>query len=1077
VFFELNDEVEFLQEFSAFFSRRSKATLLLWNDFMQLRISVWLSVLILISGVVCAEEKPVSPQHSKEMAAGLALFKSQVRPVLVKQCVRCHGGEDTEAEFDLTTRELLLQGGENGAAIEVGKANSSRMMKLLQHEIEPEMPMDASKLPAAEIAAIAKWIDLGAPYDAPLVDGMQDKTPWTQRVVDVDARKYWAFQPLGKHEPPTVPTVNKNLEWPRSDIDRFLLRKLNTAGVTPNPLAEKRELIRRAYFDLIGLPPTSAEVTAFLQDNSDNAYEKVIDRLLASEHYGERWGRHWLDVARFAESHGFEQDYDRPHAYHYRDFVIKALNSDMPFDQFVRWQLAGDELAPDDPLAMMATGFLGAGVFPTQLTEKEFEPARYDELADMTGTTGVAMLGMTIGCARCHDHKFDPIPQADFYRMSSSFTTAIRSEIDIETPAVGLDAYLAKHQKLVDALHQYEKEQLTANAKKWLANLKPSEEKPPVWRIVNFKEAKSEGGATFIPQQDGSLLATGKSPTNDRYTFVVETTEPKITAVRLEALADASLKRKGPGRASNGNFALSNLRVTATPLDGSAKQQEVKLTNARATFQQNTGSLSVAGSIDGDPVSGWAVDPQFGKDHAAVFDFAAPVALKGGVKLTFTLHFNNNVHHSIGRPRLSLSSLPQPPIDGESSQRISNNEILKLVKDAGGFDKLSEPNRQTVLTRYRNEDQQWTALDAAVKQSWAKRPQGQKLKVMATTEGSKPLKHHADGRGFTHFFKETYFLERGDINQKQGVAPQGFLQVLNRAPDKEDHWRIEPPTGARTSYRRAALATWMTDTEYGAGDLVARVIVNRMWQHHFGRGIVATPNDFGRQSEPPSHPELLDWLANQLIENDWRMKPIHKLMMTSAAYRQSSKFQAAASKEDPKNHLLWRFSPRRLEAEVIRDSILSVSGELDPTMFGKGTLNEAMKRRSIYFFIKRSRLIPMMQLFDSPEALVSIGDRPATTIAPQALMFMNNPQVRSYARAFAKKLNQTHGDSLEDAVRSGYMSAIARQPTKSELAETTSFLQSQIASYEKEKRGDARELALADFCQVLFSLNEFIYVE
>ncbi|MCR9120031.1 MAG: DUF1549 domain-containing protein, partial [bacterium] len=429
-----------------------------------------LTLVIVASTMSLAEDqndptKPVDKRHAEKMAAGLALFKSEVRPVLMSQCLRCHGGEDTEADFDLSTRELLLKGGETGKAVLAGDAKSSRLMKLIKHEVEPEMPVDASKLKAEQIAAIAKWIDLSAPYDAPLTKEGADETPWTERVVTAEAKQYWAFQPLGEFAPPVV----QNRDWGKTEVDSFVLNRLESLGIKPNQVADKRVLIRRVYLDLLGMPPTTEEVKAFVANNDPDAYSKLIDRLLKSPHYGERWGRHWLDLARFAESHGFEQDYDRPHAFHYRDFVIKALNADMPYDQFVRWQLAGDELAPTEPLAMAATGFLGAGVFPTQLTEKEFEPARYDELADMTGTMGVAMLGMTIGCARCHDHKFDPIPQADFYRIASSFTTTVRSEIDLKTKPVGLDKYLVQHQVLVDALKQYEQQELVKKTRQWVA--------------------------------------------------------------------------------------------------------------------------------------------------------------------------------------------------------------------------------------------------------------------------------------------------------------------------------------------------------------------------------------------------------------------------------------------------------------------------------------------------------------------------------------------------------------------------------------------------------------------------------
>jgi uncharacterized protein DUF1553 len=348
------------------------------------------------------------------------------------------------------------------------------------------------------------------------------------------------------------------------------------------------------------------------------------------------------------------------------------------------------------------------------------------------------------------------------------------------------------------------------------------------------------------------------------------------------------------------------------------------------------------------------------------------------------------------------------------------------------------------------------------------------LKIMVCSEGVTPIRHHTQG---ADFFPETCFLKRGDCDQKMGVAQQGFLQVLMAAPEREKHWQVAPPEGCTTSYRRRSLANWITDTEYGAGQLLARVIVNRLWQHHFGRGIVATPNDFGVQGARPTHPELLDWLAGELIREGWRLKPIHKLIMTSATYMQSGQFDAADARIDPENIWLWRRAPQRLEAEVIRDSLLAVSGTLDPTMFGPGTLDEGHTRRSIYFMIKRSKLVPMMQLFDQPEPLVSVGGRPSTTIAPQALAFLNSPHIRGYAHNFARRLLPADKKSPADAVKQGYQAAIGREPDEEELSAAVEFVAAQQQSYAAAGKTDARELALADFCQVLFGLNEFVYVE
>ncbi|MEX2186632.1 MAG: PSD1 and planctomycete cytochrome C domain-containing protein [Pirellulales bacterium] len=1017
---------------------------------------------------------------AEQTAEGMELFQKHVRLVLAHKCVTCHGGDSTEGEFNITTHEGLLRGSDSGAAVKLGSGKESHLYKLAARLEEPYMPDEGENLTAEELAHLARWIDLGAPYDKPLVESDADDTPWTERKVAKGAHKFWSFQPLKSVEPSAV----KNEAWPRTPVDRFVLAKLEEMNLAPNGPAERRTLIRRAYYDLIGLPPTLEEIEAFVNDESPEAYGKVIDRLLESPHYGERWGRHWLDVARFAESHGFEQDYDRPFAFHFRDFVIEALNRDMPFDQFVRWQLAGDELAPDDPLALKATGFLGGGVFPTQITANEVERTRYDALDDMAGTTGVAFLGLTIGCARCHDHKFDPIPQADYYRFISIFTTTVRSNLDVNLDPQGYraakEAFDREHAPLVAARTKYENEELPARLAAWEKDL-PGQTAIG-WVVLDPVESKSQGGATLTRQAGGALLATGTNPAHDTYTIVAAAGRGPITGVRIEALADDSLVKKGPGRASNGNFALTDVKVLLAPKNDPPAAKQLVLSNARATFEQK--GLPVAATIDGDAKSAWAIDPQFGKDHAAIYDVAEPLQTTsvdaangedgkageaGGERLvTFVLKFENNAGHNIGRLRLSVTSAPQPlSFDGGTS-----HEIAALLDTPA--EKRAAEQQAKLLAWFGPRDEDWRALDAVVQSHLAKAPQPKIEKMMVCSEGVTPIRHHTQG---ADFFNESYFLRRGNCDQKEGVASPGFLQILMKSPDGTEHWRKSPPEGAHTSFRRTALANWITDTEQGAGQLLARVIVNRLWQHHFGRGIVATASDFGKQGTAPTHPELLDYLAGELIRGGWRLKPIHRLMMTSSTYMQSGDYDDARAKIDPENNWLWRRAPQRLEAEIIRDAMLAVSGSLDNTQFGPGTLDEGHRRRSIYFMIKRSRLISMMQLFDQPEPLVSVGGRPTTTVAPQALAIMNNPHIREYAKAFAHKLRAGADESTAAAIRRGYEVAVGRAPTSEEIADAATFIDAQRGSYAKENKADGEELALADFCQVLFGLNEFVYVE
>ncbi len=1035
----------------------------------------------------------LDPEHAAKMERGLGIFEEHVRPILVNNCLRCHGGEETEGEFSLATRENLLQGGSSGPAVKLGDADASRMMSLIRHEEEPYMPMDAARLSDAEIAHVAEWINNLAPYDTPLV-GEGESGDWTEREVPPEARQFWSFQPLADVQPPDV----ESAEWGTTPVDRFVLKSLHDQGLQPNGAADRRTLVRRAYLDLLGIPPTPDQVDDFVNDPAPDAWPRLIDDLLASPHYGERWGRHWLDLARFAESHGFEHDYDRPSAYHYRDFVIQALNAGMPYDQFVQWQLAGDELAPDERLALMATGFLAAGVHSTQITISEAEKHRYDEMDDMLNTTTTAFLAMTVGCARCHDHKFDPIPAADYYRLLSTFTTTIRSEVEINFDPEGYAAEKAAHEAalapLVEARNQYEQGELQQRFESWVVS-NPSVTEFPKW-IVLDAAAKSHGGATLEKLPDGSFLATGANPLHETYVFTATVDVPRLTAIRLEALSDPSLTKGGPGRASNGNFALSDLKLTARPAGSDEAAADVPLSGAVATFEQ-TPSLLVAAAIDADPLSAWAVDPEFGKDHAAVFGLAQPLDNDGPVELTFTLKFSNNVNHSIGRPRLSVTAADEAlSLEGES---VRQSVIAALATPAG---QRNDEQQAALFDWFRRRDPEWQRLNAAVAAHQQSAPQPPLQKVLIASEGLPPLKLHTQSP--REYFDETFFLKRGDVDQKVRPAAPGFLQAVSLEGDEARGQRSEageqrssvigdvviytsevtssldrmaspawtPPTEWNPSGRRTQLAMWMTDVDEGAGRLLARVIVNRLWQHHYGRGIVATPSDFGQQGERPTHPELLDWLAGELIRHDWDLKPLHRLMMTSSAYQQSAALDDDKAAIDPDNRSVWRFARRRLEAEVIRDSLLAVSGRLNATMYGPGTLDRSMTRRSIYFTVKRSELVPAMLVFDAPDALGGLPDRPATTVAPQALYLMNNEQVRQCAAALAADIA---GDA--DTVTTAFRQTIGRGPDETERDAARQFLVQQAELHGSAATPDPQHAALVDFCQVLLGLNEFAYLE
>ena len=1020
-----------------------------------------------------------SPPEVKDSQESLAFFESKIRPVLVEQCYSCHSQEAAtkgklKGGLYLDSKEGLQRGGDTGPALSSEHTEESLILKALRYE-EYEMP-PSGKLSANIIEDFERWVAQGA------IDPRRAAEPIKQKAMDLESgRKFWSLQPLGSIRPASG----------AHPVDAFILAAQGAKDLTPSEMADPRVLVRRAWFDLLGIPPTPEELQEAIASLgvpegqkgtvSAVAWSALIDRLLERPEYGERWARHWMDIARFAESFGYEQDYDRPNAYHYRDFLIRAFNQDMPFDQMARWQIAGDELAPENPLAWMATGFLGAGAFPTQLTEREFESTRYNELDDMTATTSVAFLGLSIGCARCHDHKFDPISSEDYYRFAASFTAAIRSEktLDLDPEAnrkIAADHKL-KLEELRKELMAYEAEQLPIELAKFISQRgnDPAKSLNDPWRNLRG-ELESSAASQFKLQTDGSYLAIGDAPNQDKITFTAALPAGQWTALRIEALADPTLPRQGPGRADNGNFALGNLTV-----EHLAKDQEptkLVLEQPQATHQQNADSLSIAASIDADLVSGWAIDGQIGKSQAAVFRIANAISTVESDRLRMTLLFHHpNAKHAMGRMRFSISKAPSPPIEvgGDAPPADVLEAIAQIAEKLPMTKELPSSDAwKTVLAWYKSVDPQWSQLNSKLTKLERDGPALRRTNVLVTTEGEPHVPHHADGRGYPHFYPETHLLRRGDVDQKVSVVSPGFPRVFLKdlnAP-AELTWADSTKSNSKSSYRRAALAKWLTDTTDGTGALVARVIVNRLWQHHFGRGLVATPNDFGSTGQKPTHPELLDWMAQELIDQGWKLKALHRHLMTSQTYMQTNRRpEDPRLKSDPDNLLWWHRPPRRLEAESIRDSMLVVSGLLDRTMYGPGTLDPNMKRRSIYFFIKRSQLIPMMMLFDWPEPLVSIGQRQTTTIAPQALAFMNNPIARAAAEALSNQISDVQ--QIDEV----FLKVLSRSPTDAERQAAFRFIAQAQKTRQEQNVPQPEKMAIADFCQILLCANEFIYVD
>ena len=969
---------------------------------------------LLISSATVAQE----PAARQPTAAELNFFETKIRPVLAQHCYKCHGAEalkkgKLQGELQLDTRSGIRRGGETGPAVVPGDVKASKLLAAIRHEAL-KMPPD-SKLPANVIADFVKWVETGAadPRDGKAAD-------LAQQEIDIEAgRKFWSFQPLQEVALPKV----KQQDWLRTDIDRFILAKLEGQGISPNAQASRMTLIRRAYFDLWGLPPEPGEVTAFITDQSPQAYERMIDRLLSNPHYGERWARHWLDLARFAESNGYAFDKDRPAAYHYRDFVIKAFNQDMSYDRFVQLQIAGDQLDPGGYMAQAATGFLAAGPFTSQQTQKERERSRYEQLDDVVGTIGTSLLGLTIGCARCHDHKFDPLPTRDYYRFTACFAETGFQDFDHDADPVGTKAAKEKfdqaHKPLVEARTSYEKEQLPARLEAWLSSkaAAPQPEKLGVWQVIgpfaaaDFKKAYNE---PFAPEKEIDLKKT--------YKQLKWTPQP--------TWKDGQIHNTLTG-ANSANYLYRTIEVAqAGPLDISLGRDDaikVFLNGKSVLAKEVTGGVAA----DQDKLT---LQLKAGRN-----DLLLKIVNAGGPS---GFYFSTK------------ASIPQ---------NIQN--ILKLAAD-----KRNAQQKQALLKWFGPRDPGWAKLNQVEQEHLKQQPKPKITKVYAARKNGVTYNFGADTR-------KVYFLARGNSNSKQGLAPPGFLRVLTDKGASPADWLVmASKTDKPTQHPpRIALAQWLTDEKKGAGHLLARVIVNRLWQHHLGRGLVGTPSDFGSQGTEPTHPQLLDFLAAELIRGGWKLKSVHKLIMMSAVYRQAGMDNAVAAKKDPANQLWWRRGAMRLEAEVIRDTLLAVSGSLDKTMYGKGSLDQANSRRSLYLTVKRSNLIPILQLFDAPDSIQGIGHRDVTTVPPQALAMMNSPLVRQLAEKFAQRLPAGAEKSTATQVQHAYQLALSRPPTAAETEQMVAFIESQAVSYGQADK--AREQALADFCQLLLCLNEFVFVD
>ena len=849
-----------------------------WSQFPDAG-SIALIVLAIasVSGRVGAHggESDSSTQTAREH-----FFEQNVRPLLAEKCYSCHGDKKQKGGLRLDSLEAILKGGESGPALVAGKPKESLIVEAINYE-GLEMPPNG-KLAPEKVDVLTRWVSFGAPWpsrDRAAHASTVAAAPTASKLTATD-RAIWSLQPLRRSAIPGRPDSGAPdwAGWSRNSIDGFILPALLKHGLTPAPEADKPTLIRRVTFDLTGLPPTPAEVDAFLADDRAEAYERLIDRLLASPDYGQRWGRHWLDLVRYAESDGHRQDAVRPHAWRYRDYVVRAFNTDKPYNRFLTEQLAGDELDPDDPEMRVATGYLRLGTY--EYNQRQVRGQWADILNDITDVTGEVFLGLSFGCARCHDHKFDPILQRDYYRLQAFFTPLMpRDDMTVATPRQWAD-YQARR---------------------------------VVWEKA-ASEILRQIDALERPYRDkGTASAIAKFP-------------DEIKEILAKREADRSL------------------------------------------LERQLGALAFR---------------QIAYEHDQV-----PNVIKGAAKA------------------------------------------------------------------------KWDALQKMLKRHDALRPVPPGPVLTATDLG--PVSPST--------------VIPGD--RKQESIEPGYLSVLDPGPV-----RVAPsPAAPQSTGRRLALARWLTRPD---NPLSTRVIVNRVWQYHFGRGLAGTASDFGRMGEAPSHPELLDWLVSEFVAGGWHFKSLHRLIVTSAAYRQAAERSesdlARGQRLDPENRLLWKRTVRRLDAEEIRDAMLAASGELDPTIGGP-SVPTSRPRRTIDTRIIRNARDALLDAFDAADGITSTPRRNTTTSATQALLLINGDWALARAKVMATRLERLEPSSADDRDRLvlAYRTALGRQPEPDEIAETTDFIDRQakfVPHTEQRVNTAADHDALVDFCHVLLNSNEFLYVD
>ncbi|MCA9088853.1 MAG: PSD1 domain-containing protein [Planctomycetaceae bacterium] len=951
-------------------------------------------------------------------------FQRDIWPIFQARCHSCHGSTEREGGLRLLGRSDIVTRNDSGEpAVIPGESRHSELIRRVTSDDDSErMPPEGTRLNARQLDILNRWIDQGA--------------TWPEAALET----HWAYVAPQR---PELPIVEGSWgTWARTPIDRFVAARLTSENMQHSPAAEPGKLLRRVYLDLIGIPPTIAEVETFASDPSPEHFEQIVDQLLASPRYGEKWARQWLDLARYADSNGFQADQFRS-IWAYRDWVIRAMNDDMPYDQFTLEQLAGDLLPNPTREQRIATGFhrcttcnVEAGVDP--------EENRVNQIIDRVNTTGLVWLGTSLECAQCHNHKYDPFSMQDYYQIFAFFNnTPLEVEgkdgvnFDVagpklELPLLPSDAVrlkeLKQQQSMLKSQVAKREAELDVSLDEWAALQRDIARNTPIWHPLPIAEAHSKGEATLEPQADHSLLVTGKRPDKDVYELLIKTQLEGVTMLRLDCLTDPSLPGDGPGRgdAKRPNFVLYEFSVEMRP-DHASPWTPVQLMAPEADFSQQ--NWDVAGLLDGDPKTGWAINPQFGKPHWARFRTVAPLGDGSEWQLRIRLPQHYGGARTIGR--LRLSAMTGPP----GAEELPADVRQLLAKD---FPALNEKQRQRLLDYRLGQEPDVAAAQEQLSELESQIKSIEPPTSMVMAELSQPR--------MTNILKRGNFLDPGAT-----VTPATPAALHPDAPAKTDARR-----------NRLDFAHWLVSRD---NPLIARVAVNRWWAEFFGAGLVTTLEDFGTQGERPTHPELLDWLAVEFMDHNWSMKHIHRQIVLSATYQQDSRVTDDAQERDPQNSLLARGPRFRLSAEAIRDNALAISGLLSnriggppvyppqPANIWRHVGRNAPKyetdtdddrfRRGIYVVWRRSAPYPSFVNFDAPDRGACVVLRSRTNTPLQALTLLNDPAYVEMALAFGRNLATTENATDRERIELAFLRCLARTPTSEESDVLIDFLKSE----------------------------------